>query len=721
MVKWNEGLNLGVKAIDDDHKKLLDIINKLSFAISNDEAQKFIESIFDELQNYAIDHFRREEKLLKKCECQKLDEHIEQHRIFSKKIPQLKEKFTNSKKSFHAEEVGFFLTDWLFNHIIEEDIPAITMFERCGLTKEEKKEKDNFITKLITNTTNKFSFTRRILLSALTPLLGMLLFGTIILFNNYNKYEDMRKTSAITNIISNIDELVHATQIERGLSSGFLTSAQDKFKDTLHIQRTIVDMATNEFLQKIKDTEIKDVSEIQPYINTFKTHIASINLLRKDIDDKVISQAVTIDKYTNIIRNILSITPKVAFLNLDREVSSSISTLLSIQYLKESLGQERAFGTMIIEKKAATSKEYITFTKLIGTREAFLNTFEHTANSSQKQTNMLLLSSNIAKEVKSYEDSIELHDFKNLDTEIWFKSMTTYINKIKIFEDELLSDINVLVEAKINDTIRNLFLWLTFTTTVLVITLSILYTFKKSTKFQIYQLTNAMKDLATGGRSLRLSPIHVQRDELAYMYDAYETTRQKLLKGDIYTQLYLNKKEMEIQNHQKENVKLGEIAFIDPLTGAVNRRKFEELSMQELERSNRYNSDLSFLMLDIDHFKNINDTYGHAAGDEILKHFSSICLDMARSLDIVARIGGEEFVVMLPETTIDGAYIFAERFRKNIYTSEVTVNEQIIKYSVSIGIALLNNDKDVKDILQRADKALYRAKESGRNCTVIYK
>jgi two-component system cell cycle response regulator len=140
-----------------------------------------------------------------------------------------------------------------------------------------------------------------------------------------------------------------------------------------------------------------------------------------------------------------------------------------------------------------------------------------------------------------------------------------------------------------------------------------------------------------------------------------------------------------------------------------------------MERSARYKSSLSFLMLDIDYFKAINDTYGHAAGDEILKHFSSICLDMARSLDIVARIGGEEFVVMLPETDSDGAYMFAERFREKIYSSEVEIEGQIIKYSVSIGIAILDNEKEVKEILQKADKALYKAKEAGRNLSIIYK
>ena len=96
------------------------------------------------------------------------------------------------------------------------------------------------------------------------------------------------------------------------------------------------------------------------------------------------------------------------------------------------------------------------------------------------------------------------------------------------------------------------------------------------------QITKAMKDLATWGRGFRLYPIEMNRDELAYMYDAYETTRQKLLKGDIYTQLYLKKKEIELKNKQRENLKLEEMAFIDHLTGAINRSKFEELSSLEL-------------------------------------------------------------------------------------------------------------------------------------------
>jgi len=722
MIEWNDGLNLGVKALDDDHKKLLQIINRLSSAIGNDVTDSIINDIFSNLEEYTLIHFNREEAYLKECNCIKLNEHIKQHNIFRNKIPELKVKLLSSKNITTAQEISVYLTDWLLNHIIEEDLPTIALFKTCGITKKEK-EDNSFLAKLIKNTTNKFSFTKRIVLSTIIPLLGMLLFGSIIIFANFNKYHDMRKTSIIAHTTPNINELVHNLQIERGLSSGYLTSTVGKFKDSLQKQRKIVDTATKKLTNKIKTIPIDSMVGIQAHIKTLKTDILSLSNLRKKIDDKVISQTDEINIYSKIIENILQITPKIASLNLDREISSAIATLSSIQHVKESLGLERAYGTMIIEKKEATLKEYITFIQLLSTQMAFSKAFEQTASKAQKSLSDSLKYSIIAEQVNSYEEMVVRRDFNNLDSEIWFKYITKYINKIKSLEDELLFKINILVDSHIDKTILNFILWIIFNTVVLAITLFILYTFKKSTVLQIDKLTNAMKDLATGGRSFILSPIKTNRDELAYMYDAYETTRLKLLKGDIHTQLYLVQKDIELKNQEKVKVKLEEMAFYDPLTNMLNRRKFEELSNIELKRSIRHKSELSFLMLDIDKFKIINDTYGHAAGDEVLKQFSSICLDISRDIDTIARIGGEEFVVMLTETNQDGAYIFAEKFRKEIFNTSITINDKTIKYTVSIGISSLNIDTDtnVDMILQRADSALYEAKNTGRNKSVIYK
>jgi len=647
---------------------------------------------------------------------------VEQHRVFTAKIPELEDKLLTSKDYTSAQEVTIYLTDWLLNHIIEEDIPAVTIFKKCGLTEKEKLDR-SLLARLIRKTTDKFSFTKRIFLSAMVPLSGMLLFGSIIILENYDNYLDMKEISAVTHITSDINELVHHLQIERGLSSGYLVSEKNKFKNILQRQRKIVDNSNALFNKKILNINANNIKVIMPHINNFYKDNLALDNLRRMVDDKVISQASVIKIYTDTIENILNITPKIAYLNIDKELSSSIATLASIQHLKESLGQERAYGTIIIEKKEATTKEYVAFARLLGTQVAFLNTFEHTASAMQKSISDSINSSSITKLINDYERKVINRKYNELDSEIWFKSTTEFIDKIKLFEDELLFNINELVDSRIDETITNFLMWIIFNTIILFITLFMLYTFKKSTKMQIYKLTKAMRDLASGGRSLRLSPINLNRDELAYMYDAYETTRQKLLRGDIYTELYLTKKEIELKNEQRENLKLEEMAFIDPLTGAINRRKFEVLSQKELKRAIRYKSFLSFLMLDIDHFKEVNDTYGHAIGDEVLKHFSSVCLDMARSLDIVARIGGEEFIVMLPETDSDGAYMFAERFRKKIFNSTLEIEGKTIKYSVSIGISILdaNNDEDISSVIQRADKALYNAKEAGRNTTIIYK
>jgi len=722
MIEWSEGLNLGIKDLDDDHKQLLNIINELLDAINNNVAVDIIIDKFTKLQSYAQSHYRREEDYLRKCGCIKLEEYKDKQHIFNNKIINLKNKLIASKNYEIFQEISLFLTEWLVAHIIEDNIPAINALGECELNQKEE-DKSSFFARLCKKTTDKFSFSKRIFFSVLIPFIGMLFFGSIVIFANFNNYLDMKKMYTITTIIPYTNDLIHNLQIERGLSSGRLSSTKGKFENALQKQRKIVDKKLIALINKIKTSSTFSAIPIEPYIKIFNKNRVLLKNIRKKIDNRAISKKKAINIYTNIIKDMLETTPKLASLKITKELSSSIITLSVLQNFKESLGLERAYGTIILENKKATTEEYIAFMQLLSRRDTFLYIFNNTASQAQKITLNSIMSSMKAKEMNKYEKDIRNYNFSNLDSKNWFKLTTEFINRVKLFEDKCTSDINTYIETQIDDTVINFIAWIIFNTLVLIITLFVLYTFRSSTKLQIDQLTKAMKNLARGGRNLRLSPIKLHRDEMAYIYDAYEITRQNLLKGDIYTQMYLSQKEIELKNKQKENLLLEEMAFIDPLTGAVNRRKSEELFALEFERASRYKRDLSFLMLDIDHFKQVNDTYGHAAGDEVLKHFSSICLQMARHLDVVARIGGEEFVVMLPETDSKGAYEFAERFREKISNSSVVIDDTTtIKYSVSIGISSLDitYDKDVKTILQRADKALYQAKESGRNTTKIF-
>ncbi|MDX9767759.1 MAG: diguanylate cyclase [Ectothiorhodospiraceae bacterium] len=164
------------------------------------------------------------------------------------------------------------------------------------------------------------------------------------------------------------------------------------------------------------------------------------------------------------------------------------------------------------------------------------------------------------------------------------------------------------------------------------------------------------------------------------------------------------------------NVRLERQALTDVLTGIANRRHFMAQAEVEVARAHRHDRPLSLLMFDIDHFKNINDEFGHANGDRVLVAVTQALHDTLRSGDLLARIGGEEFAVLLPDTDIDRAVDLAERLRQVVEATEVACDTRSIRVTISGGVAALcEADSNVEPILKRADDALYRSKANGRN------
>lgn len=159
-------------------------------------------------------------------------------------------------------------------------------------------------------------------------------------------------------------------------------------------------------------------------------------------------------------------------------------------------------------------------------------------------------------------------------------------------------------------------------------------------------------------------------------------------------------------------------ATTDMLSGLYNRRYFFEASTKSFYTAMRYKQNLSMLMLDIDHFKNINDSYGHMIGDSVIRICANILKKLSRTSDIIARYGGEEFIVILPETNLEEALLLAERIRKEVQNRDIDLNDDKKVYiTISIGVSQLDNEDDtsIENIIQRCDDALYSAKKSGRN------
>jgi diguanylate cyclase (GGDEF)-like protein/PAS domain S-box-containing protein len=163
------------------------------------------------------------------------------------------------------------------------------------------------------------------------------------------------------------------------------------------------------------------------------------------------------------------------------------------------------------------------------------------------------------------------------------------------------------------------------------------------------------------------------------------------------------------------------LAVVDPLTGIYNRRQFFTLATREFERSRRYHEPLSAIMLDIDHFKQVNDSYGHAVGDQVLRVIAVECCSRMREADLLARYGGEEFVILMPVTDRQSALAGSERLRHHIARLSIQSDSEPLTITISIGVATLDDTcKDVETLVNRADHALYTAKRAGRNQVKVY-
>lgn len=176
----------------------------------------------------------------------------------------------------------------------------------------------------------------------------------------------------------------------------------------------------------------------------------------------------------------------------------------------------------------------------------------------------------------------------------------------------------------------------------------------------------------------------------------------------------------DITERKKLEAELMQQANTDYLTGCASRRHFLECAGQEFARIQRYGGEMSVLMFDLDYFKAVNDKYGHQSGDIVLKKFVQVCRHMLRDVDVIGRIGGEEFAAILPETGHVQAMEVAKRLCQSVFETVVPLDGyEPVHFTVSIGVAsLLKNDRQFDSILSRADKALYQAKRDGRNRVV---
>lgn len=208
---------------------------------------------------------------------------------------------------------------------------------------------------------------------------------------------------------------------------------------------------------------------------------------------------------------------------------------------------------------------------------------------------------------------------------------------------------------------------------------------------------------------------------LAQVFNQMHSTIKRQIQ-ELNAHRELLEKEVKERTYELEqaNKKLDLISRTDELTQLPNRRDMHRTIEKEVDRANRFRKAFSIIFIDIDHFKDVNDTYGHAAGDAVLKSVASTIRSLLRKYDVLARYGGEEFLTLLPETELKDAAHVAERFRKQIENQTIFFGGQEIKVTITLGVAQFDSSQGAEKCIQLADKALYEGKEHGRNKVILW-
>jgi diguanylate cyclase (GGDEF)-like protein len=225
------------------------------------------------------------------------------------------------------------------------------------------------------------------------------------------------------------------------------------------------------------------------------------------------------------------------------------------------------------------------------------------------------------------------------------------------------------------------------------------------------RLTGGASKVAAGDLEVDL-PV-LSGSEVGYLTEVF---------NDMVARLRQGREQLAVINEtlRKKNKELHELSITDSLTGLYNRKHLMETLENEVARSKRHKHDFSVLVIDIDHFKEYNDTYGHLAGDEVLSRLATVFKESVRSCDYVARYGGEEFILVLPEIGPEDGVKAAERIRKKVAKESFAGDGETIQVTVSVGVASYPKDgDDSQSIIRHADTALYKSKESGRNRVVL--
>jgi len=696
-IEWKPELNIGIKNVDEDHQKLIELTNKLISAINNEIPKKEILNIFEEMEAYTYYHFEREESFMDShCTSSDMKEeirkHKEQHSYFAGKLSVLKETLIQTTSKSVSYEIVEFLLHWLIDHIINEDLKLT----QC--LKTDTQHKFSWMKHTGDILRKKTSLQQRLWLILALPLLFFIIQSFFISYNAYHKYSELKDIQNITQAVININNVITEFQKERGLNNAYISSDYHHFYETLLEQRKRSDKVIEESLDSRK------VLSNYLNINNGLLALTQLEKIRRSIDLHKLSKEESFSYYTNFINLLMEIIKDISYLPFNTVDQNIYSSMLLLLHINETHGLIRNEGMTCLEV-GYSSHEH--FNYLLNTKDNYLKTFTLLAPKHLKDTIAKIEKSDNAVYIKHMQEQIRREELHGNDAaRQWFTETTLRIEKYKMVIEQTLKTIkhDAFLQKNHFATLI-LIIWTIFILIILFIGISI-YLFKESILRPLKVLTHALHKLSVGDKSVYFITVN-KKDAIGKMEYAYNHLRRSLIKAD-YGNILMELQELKTKKYEK-------LSTEDPLTDIFNRRAFMQAFEHEIVQAKKTNKALSLLILDIDHFKQINDTFGHETGDLVLQHFSQHITKLIRDNDIFARIGGEEFALLLPDTSIEDARIVAKKIVEQIAELDLKHIAPKLTMTVSIGLDCYEKSLSGKALMQKSDTHLFEAKNAGRN------
>ncbi|MDQ6970514.1 MAG: bacteriohemerythrin [Mariprofundus sp.] len=550
-LSWSDAMCTGVEAIDNDHKKLLALIIQLSVAIDGNSDKAAIEVIFSELEHYILQHFSREEALMRDCQYDRLESHIKLHQSFVEAIPALKEKLLTSTSKQVAEETYLFLYNWLINHIVGEDMQFAQLACAHGLASQSKEQESSLLKRFSLAFARHLALPRRVLMISLLPIIGMIALSLFILSGVITQVNEMKALQNDFHIIHLASTMNHSLQTERALSSAYIGSKHQQFAVELAEQRRQTNAAATQFTSQVQMLMDKPIDPtLLKYIQSTQRHLAKLDDYRQRIDNDSISIQETLNYYSEFIIILRDLPDSMIHLNMASDLSNNIIAFSAMMHLKETYGLQRAMGARVLTGQRVPDDDLQTYLSLIRERHGTQGMFKHASTLDQQQVWQIYQNksdnNNFNTIERNFVTLLGTGSSDLINHKQWFKTYTTKINQIMVMSEYLLQQLTNKTEHKISALYTKLYISAAVLIGLILLTILFSRLLIYSITYPVKRMTHAMTSLSEGDRSIRFHDTFA-KDELDSMANAYEKCRISLLQADLAMSVYVQRQTVDLK------------------------------------------------------------------------------------------------------------------------------------------------------------------------------